>query len=162
MIDVALKFSLIVVLLLIFWQDTKERLVLWFLYPLVGVVAYMLHAKTIGVLPSIVNTGLNLVFVLIILSISYLYIVVIKRRKYLNESIGAGDLLFFVSLPFAFATVAFTLLFVFSLLFSLLLHMIFKNRQVDKTVPLAGYMALFFATVYCISFFTKPQYLFSY
>ncbi|TRW21031.1 general secretion pathway protein [Flavobacterium zepuense] len=162
MIDIVLKLSLIALLFVIFWQDSKERQVYWFLYTLVGVMAFALHARVIGTLPTFANSVINLILILLVVAISYVYVVLFKRKRFLNDSIGSGDLLLFLSLSMTFATVAFTLLFVFSLLFSLLLHMIFKNRQADKTVPLAGYMALFFAAVYSISFFTEPKYLFSY
>jgi len=162
MINIGLKLCLIAIFIIIFWQDTKDRLVYWFLFPTIGVAAYILNARSIGFLPALVNSFLNLMLILAVLLASYLYLAFIKKQGFLNESIGMGDLIFFMFLPFTFSTVTFVILFVFSLIFSLLLHLIYKRKQVDKTVPLAGYMALFFAAVYSISFFTKPQYLFSY
>jgi hypothetical protein len=54
-------------------------------------------------------------------------------------------------------------LFVFSLLFSLLLHSIFKKNQPEhETVPLAGYMSLFFGSVYIADFFFDCNFLYAY
>lgn len=162
MIDIGIRICLIFLLILIFFQDVKDRLVYWFLYPLVGLLAYIINSREIGIWPSITNAAFNLLLTVFVLGCSYTYVAVVKKRKFLNESIGAGDVLFFICLPFTFAPIAFIILFIFSLIFSLLLHLIFKAGQADKTVPLAGYMALFFAAVYTVSFFTEPRYLFSY
>lgn len=162
MIEIVLKILLVIILFLIFYQDTKDRLVHWFLYPLVAVLGCMLQSKYIGFIPAIVNTGINLMLVLLILGLSYLYAITVLKKRFLNESIGVGDILFFVCLPSTFATTSFIVLFVFSLFFSLLLHLILSRKHTDETVPLAGYMALFFAIVYIVSFFTGPKYLYSY
>lgn len=146
----------------IFRQDTNDRMVYWFLYPLVAVLAYMLQVQYLGFAPAFINAAINLFLVMLVLAVSYLYAVAVMKKRFLNESIGAGDILFFVCLPFTYATAAFVVLFVFSLVFSLLMHLVLSRKQADKTVPLAGYMSLFFATVYVASLFTEPKYLFSY
>lgn len=162
MIEVTLKLILIVILLFIFYQDTKDRLVYWFLYPLVAILACVLQIKHIGFISAIINAGISLTLILLILVVSALYAAIVTKKRFLNESIGLGDILFFVCLPFTFATISFIVVFVFSLFFSLLLHLTLSSKQTDKTVPLAGYIALFFGMVYTISFFTESKYLFSY
>ena len=74
----------------------------------------------------------------------------LKLKTNLNTVFGLGDALFFLALCVSFPTVSFIIFFVFSLLFSLLLHFIFKNKAADKTVPLAGYMSLFFIGIYAL------------
>jgi len=161
MIEATLKVAVIAVLLLIFWQDTKDRLVTWFLYPLTGVLAYAINAQNVGIVPALANASVSLIIIVLVIAISYFYAVAVAKKKFLNESIGSGDLLFFACLPFTFATVSFIVLFVFALVFSLVLHFFLGRMQADATVPLAGYIAFFFAVVYLISFFTEPKYLFS-
>ena len=161
MIEATLKVAVIVVLLLIFWQDTKDRLVTWFLYPLAGILAYAINAQNAGPVPALANALVSLFLIAFVIAISYFYAVTVAKKKFLNESIGSGDLLFFACLPCTFATVSFIVLFVFGLVSSLALHLCLHRQQADATVPLAGYMALFFAVVYVISFFTEPKYLFS-
>jgi len=162
MIEIAFKAAIIILLAIIFWQDTKDRMVTWILYPLAGILFYMLNAKYTDYYTAIINTAINLSLIIIIVAIAYFYSILILKKQFVNGSIGIGDLLFFMFLPFAFSTVAFIILFVFSLLFSLTLHMYFKNKSTNKTVPLAGYMALFFTAVYIVSFFIAPKYLFAF
>jgi len=161
MIEICCKIILIIIFLLIFWQDSKDRLVYWFLYPLVGIVAFVIEGNRIGYLLAILTSLINLLLILIIIITGYLYSTLILRKKFVNESLGMGDLLLFIFLCFTFATTTFIILFVFSLFFSLILHQYFKNRSDHKTVPLAGYISLFFAAVYLISFFIHPKYLFA-
>jgi hypothetical protein len=109
---------------------------------------------------ALTNLGFNLLFVTIILGVSWLYI---KFRKldFLN-AIGIGDILFFAFISFTFSIVSFLILFVFSLLFSLILHFALSNKKGQQTVPLAGYMSLFFGVIYVTSFFYNSPFLYAY
>ena len=157
-----LKSTLLAIFLLIFSQDVKERKVYWFLYPIMGVLVFVLQIKAISKYSALINGGFNLVFVSLLLFVCYLYARFKLRQPLFKEVFGLGDLLFFVSIAFSFSIVSFFVLFIFSLLFSLLLHGVLKHRQTEKTVPLAGYMSLFFGTVYGISFFWKCNFLYAY
>jgi hypothetical protein len=55
--------------------------------------------------------------------------------------------LFFV-LAFSFSSISFIILFVFGLIFSLVLHLLLKKKSKHSTVPLAGYLSLFFSIAY--------------
>ena len=162
MIETLLKSLLIITFLVIFWQDTRDRLVYWFLYPLVGSLAVGIQVLQIGYASALINSIINLVFILLLVSVSFLYSKIIMKRRFVNESIGLGDILMFVFLCFTFATVAFFIVFIFALLFSLVLHLYFKKKSTHNNVPLAGYIAVFFAAVYLVSFFIEPKYLFAY
>lgn len=161
MTETVFKVILITVFALIFYQDTKERLVYWILYPVAGVLAFVIHCWEVGIIPAAVSSLMNLAFVSVLLLSGMAYARSTGRR-FINESIGTGDILLFVFLAFSFSGVAFLVLFTFSLLFSLLMHLVFKNRHQNPTVPLAGYMSVFFAAVYCMSVFIPAKYLFSY
>jgi len=69
-------------------------------------------------------------------------------RVHIKETIGMGDVLLFFALTCTFSLISFITLFVFSLVLSLLLHLVLSKREIQKTVPLAGYMSLFFAISY--------------
>ncbi len=157
-----LKLLLIGVFFLVFFQDHKDRNVYWFLYPIIGVLVFALQMQSTAIYPSLINTGFNLAFISLLLLVCYLYARLKLKRPFLKEVFGLGDLLFFVFIAFSFSIVSFLILFVFSLLFSLLLHFAMKYRQTEKTVPLAGYMSLFFAVVYGISFFWECNFLYAY
>ncbi|WP_452596852.1 hypothetical protein [Pontimicrobium sp. MEBiC01747] len=65
-----------------------------------------------------------------------------------KNTFGLGDVLLFIGLTLSFSTTSFIILFVFSLVFALVLHLFFKTKTKIASVPLAGYLSLFFASVY--------------
>ena len=152
---------LILIFLLIFYQDTKDRMVYWFLYPLNGILSFFIQWHYIGLMPTTANSLINICFVLIILGVGYAYSSAIMKKPFINGSMGSGDILLFLFLTFSFTTSTFILLFVFSLCFSLVLHLYLKNKTTHSTVPLAGYMSLFFSAVYIAAFFLEPKYLYA-
>jgi hypothetical protein len=58
-----------------------------------------------------------------------------------------GDLFFFILLAVSLPILSFLILFVFSLIFSLLIFILLKNTFKEKTVPLAGLQSLFLSLV---------------
>ena len=156
-----LKVLLIAVFLMIFLQDKKDRMVYWSLYLLAGIFCFWIQLSENILEVALMNVVFNLFLIGIVIAVSYLYTTRVKKIGFLNESIGGGDILLFIALCFSFSTVAFILLFTFSLLFALVLHLYASKKDKQKTVPLAGYMALFFSGVYLISFFTPPKHLFA-
>lgn len=66
----------------------------------------------------------------------------------MKNTFGLGDILLFVALAFTFASMSFIIFFIFGLVFSLLLHLLLKHKSKLKTVPLAGYLSLFFSVAY--------------
>ncbi|CAD0005752.1 general secretion pathway protein [Flavobacterium salmonis] len=154
-----LKLILIFLLFTILYQDCKERLVYWFLYPMVGIIALTIQYFILPVNSILLNIGTNLILVLFLLSVSYMYT---KLRKIeFSNSFGLGDVLFFIFISFTFSTISFFVLFIFSLFFSLLLHFALSQKDREKTVPLAGYMSLFFGVVYGITFFCESNFLYA-
>lgn len=157
-----LKGFLICIFALIFFQDCKDRKVYWFLYPLVGILVFNLQIQSITIYPAMINVLINLLFVSLMILVCYLYAKLKLKKSFLNAVLGLGDILFFVFISFSFSFVSFLVLFVFSLLFSLVLHLVLKHRNSEKTVPLAGYMSLFFGVIYGIGFFCESNFLYAY
>jgi len=144
---VILKIVLASSLGLILFQDIKERKVYWFLFPLTAICFGLLHYHHVLQEVFWLTVIYNLVFVLLISLFTFGYIK-IKLRKSLVSSFGLGDFLFFLASAFSFASFSFISIFVLSLIFSLSLHLILKKLTNDSTVPLAGYMSLFFLLTY--------------
>lgn len=133
---------------MIFYQDIKERAVWWFLFPVFLITAGLLHyLQSLNIL-FLMNVGLNFLIMSIILSISYIYAQLKLKVKFFDEAFGIGDLLFFLGLSLAFPTITFVIVMVFSLLFSLGLHLLLSKKSIYKTVPLAGYASLFLMLIY--------------
>lgn len=155
-----LKLILLIVLGVILYQDYKKRLVYWFLYPIVGILGFAIQSYYLPIELAFLNSGLNLLFVAVLIGVSFVY-VKLKKMTFQN-AIGMGDILFFIFISFSFATVSFIVLFVFALVFSLILHFTFQHKNQLKTVPLAGYMALFFGVVYGATFCSDSNFLYAY
>ncbi len=146
-----IKILLILVLGTITYQDVKDREVYGFVFLILIGLLGILHYKSVMPIHFIYAVGINLGIVLICLSISFLYARLILKRSFFKEAFGLGDLLFFIGIAIGFPTITFTILLVFSLLFSLLLSLVIKK----STVPLAGYMSMFFGVLLITNWITN-------
>lgn len=128
-------------------------MVSWILFPLAGLgmgYLYFIHSD-IHVYTVLIFT--NLLIVTAVISILYLYTKHLRGMEFLNVSFGLGDILFFVALAVGFPTITFLILFVSSILFSLLIFFVIKNGRDFKNAPLAGLMSVFLIGTYVISSF---------
>ena len=155
------KVLLLFTFAIILFQDVKDRQVWWFLYPLVGTFAGFIFYDESELYSFLINVIINLIFVLILLSLSFVYATMMMREKFLKV-IGLGDVLLFIFLAFTFSSISFLILFIFSLIFSMLMHILLKNRNTLHTVPLAGYMSLFFGSIYFSTLFYNCNFLYLY
>jgi hypothetical protein len=134
----------------IVYQDIKDRSVYWFLFPIVACsVGYLYFSQTFFELfwrMTVLNFGM-IALILLVLQIYTTF----KLKTNLKEVFGSGDALLFIALCVAFPSISFIIFFVFSLLFSLVLHFMFQNKMKQSSVPLAGYMSLFFIGIYLMN-----------
>lgn len=86
------------------------------------------------------------------MALSVLIIKIKKPDLGIQQMIGLGDILLFLSLSFGFPTVNFLVILVGSLIFSLLAHLINREKRED-TVPLAGYSSLFLLLLMAVHWF---------
>lgn len=142
-----LKIILLGSLGFILYQDVKERQVYWFLFPIIALCTGILfYNNTISEL-FISASLLNLIFVTVLLIAVYLYSRFKLKTKF-NHVFGLGDVLFFFAVCSSFSTISFIVIFSCSLFFSLILHLFLSQNKKSLTVPLAGYMSLFFSFIY--------------
>jgi len=144
---VIVKLVLVVTLLLVFYQDVKERKAYWFAFPIIALCCGFLFYQNSLLELFYGSIVINLIFIGVLLTIIYLYSK-FKLKTDFKNTFGLGDTLLFLALAFSFSSVSFITLFVFSLIFALVLHLLFKKKSKLQTVPLAGYMSLFFCLVY--------------
>ncbi len=149
---IIIKLILIATFLYIFFQDFKDREVYWFLFLFVGIFTGVLHYNQVLKEVFLLTLIYNIIFVFFIFILTLLYIKLKLREKFSNV-FGYGDLLFFIAVTFSFSTFSFIVLFVMSLIFSLSLHLFLKNKSSHSSVPLAGYMSLFFLFTYFAHWF---------
>ncbi|RXG11480.1 hypothetical protein DSM03_11611 [Leeuwenhoekiella aestuarii] len=141
---------MIVTLFSIFLQDLRHRLVYWFLFPIVGIAFGILHITETGYFQFLISIAINMTVIGILLLVIYLYAKIIMKRAFF-ETIGLGDLLLFIALAFSFSPATFMILFVFSILFSLLFYLIILKNNKTQTIPLAGTISLFFSLILLIN-----------
>ena len=144
---IIVKIILLITFFTIVYQDIKDRLTYWFLYPIVALCCGTLMFKSMGLKVFIATITFNIAVVSLILLVIFLYTRLIKKMIF-KAVIGLGDVLLFYALCFSFAMVSFYVLFIFSFVFAFVLQLLLKKNFKDKTVPLAGFMSLFFGLVY--------------
>ncbi len=144
---IVLKITLIAALIMVLIQDIKERQVYWFLFPMIGLLSGVLLYQNLFPDLFYKTVLLNLAFVGILIAVVFLYSKLRLKTSVLN-TFGLGDGLLFLALAFSFSSISFIILFVFGLVFSLVLHLVLKRKSKQTTVPLAGYLSLFFAITY--------------
>ena len=87
---------------------------------------------------------LNLLLIAVLIKVSFIYLVLLRKKKP-KELIGIGDLLLFFAFVVGYGITEFYIQFTLALIASLLLHLFIKNQYTKhQTVPLAGYMATYF------------------
>lgn len=130
------------ILLFVFFQDWKYRRI----HVLLLVAIFLLSVYITHTMPLLVkNILFNGVFFLITLSVLVLYMS-IKNKQFLNpfdHYFGLGDLLFYIAVTPLFILPNFILFFILSMVFALVLQVVFKKLIHENTVPLAGFSALF-------------------
>lgn len=149
----ALKIALVGICGLIAFQDFKERMVSWILFPLLGVALgglYLVHVPFAQYYPFVL---VNILLISIVVFILFLYTKYISKQGFLNVSFGLGDLLFFYALALGFPTMTFLVLFSVSMVFALGTTLLWNRNRKMPTVPLAGLMGVFLCFVLLISFF---------
>ncbi|WP_299535728.1 general secretion pathway protein [Ulvibacterium sp.] len=157
---VLLKILAIAVCAIVAYQDIKDRMVIWVAFPMMAVLLTLIHATSSGWEAVFWFSVINLLLVSGVLLLLFIYTRLASRQKFLNTSLGLGDILFFYAFSFGFPTLTFVILFVASLFFSLFLFLALKSIRQMETVPLAGYISLFLIGAIAVSFFTKTPNLY--
>jgi hypothetical protein len=140
-----IKIALTLILFAIVFQDFKHRGVYWFLFPLAFVLSIGLNAQQIPMEQWVRYFLFNLLFIGLQLLVLLLYFKLKEGAQFqiknlFQNKLGLGDVLFFVVLAGVFSPVNFLLFFVITLLFALVLAILFRNRW--QNFPLAGIMAV--------------------
>ena len=156
----ALKIAIELVLLLIFFQDLRERAVSWILFPVLTLLflSYrFLNHDPVAVIcqGALVNIG----FVAMVFLILTAYFSV-KRRKWTNITdglLGLGDLLFLLALCFYLSVLNFLMFYIASLTMVLATWLVWRSIiKKGNEVPQAGLQALLLAIALGLSWWICP------
>jgi len=140
---VYLYIFLTIVLIVVIYQDLKNRAIHISLPIVIFAVALVIN-----------NSEALLDFKTIVLNVSFILVNIIGLFAYasikaktfvnpINKSIGIGDIAFFFCITPLFNLRTFIIFFILGLIFSLVVHAIFKAFKKTDTIPLAGYLSLF-------------------
>jgi hypothetical protein len=157
---IAIEILYILMLLFLFYEDYKKRLISLWAVSLCLLLGGFLHFLKVYLNAFLIGVLINTGFVVVLFSILLLY-AKLKMKKKIFQVFGIGDLLFFLVFATSLPTVSFIVMFVFSLFFSMLIFLILKNRIHQNTVPLAGLQSLFFALILSVNLFCKEVQLYS-
>ena len=135
-------YLFLVLLLIIFYQDLKERQVFLLVLLIAIVLGTFMYFKNSLLEIYVLNILTNSMLLLLLIFTIYLYSK-LKLKKPFLDSIGLGDLLFFLVLALGYPTVTFLIILSISLIFSSIVFLILKPKLTQKSVPLAGFQALF-------------------
>ncbi len=138
---------LIISLFVLFYQDVKSREVSWILFPATFVLSGLVSSYNTAFIELVITWVLNLLILGSLFLCLLLYVNVRFGRTKANfwSYFGLGDVLFFIVLSVSFSAFNFVLMIISSLLFSLVLSILIPSKK--KTVPLAGFQALFLIVV---------------
>lgn len=134
---------LIGVLLFVFYSDVRYRVIHVVLPISIFVLSFLVNyfSKSLNFYEISYNIG----FVLINMLGLILYFS-LKDKTFKNPVdtlIGLGDIVFFIAITPLFSLKEYILFFITGLFFSLLIHGVMLLFKKVKTIPLAGYLALF-------------------
>ena len=149
---ILLKIILISSLLIIAYQDFKDRYVWWFLFPLMAFSGTSLFFAANEVSLFVANVASNILMVFVLLSVLFLYARYILKKSLTKELLGVADILLFIGFAMSFPTLSFLSFFISALIGSFILGLLFhrKKGSDSKGIPLAGYLSVFFLLTYTV------------
>ena len=136
-------FLLSIILVIVIWQDLKQRTIHFMLPLLVFFVALVINFLNNQL--DYIMTIKNIVFISVNI-VGLIFYFSFKKRAFVNpidSMIGLGDILFFLAITPLFNLNSYIVFFVTGMIFSLLIHIVVGLFINQESVPLAGYLAIF-------------------
>ena len=146
-----LYILVILLSVVIFWQDYFNRTIHLIAAILLLAVCTIINLKSDFL--SLENAGFNFLFLIVNLLGITLYYSLKNGRivNPINQYIGIGDFIFMLAIVPLFNLKEFILFIICGFIFSLIIHFISSSFKKTKTIPLAGYLALFIILNFSIS-----------
>lgn len=150
--------GLFICLLSVLIQDVRYRRIHIIFPPLIYLFIYL--SININAF-SIIDISIYNSFFLLLVLLGLVLYMSIKNKRFLNpfeHYFGLGDLLFYLSITPAFVLKNYILFFIASMLFAVIMQLLFIKKMKNQTVPLAGFSALFLMLVVAIDeFYMVPK-----
>jgi len=150
------ELLILLLLLLIAYQDHKYRGVTWYIFPILCALLAYRSVQIYGLAAVLQHTGINLLFVALQLLILQLYFWLKHRRwQWIFDTVlGWGDVVFLITIAVYLPVIEYFIFYVSSLILVLLMTLVVRiwSKSV-ATVPLAGWQALLFLILLSLEHF---------
>lgn len=156
-----LYILVVCILFCVAYQDIKMLAVNWPVFPLLGLLLFIINYHQLPEFYFYWSTGINIFIVSLILILLYMYAKYILKQKF-YAVFGLGDILFFYAFSLGFPTISFIVLFVFSIIFSLCIHIFLSRKTKNKHVPLAGFMSIFLILILLLDIYLPNFSIYNY
>ena len=156
----SLFFAVVVLLVIISWEDFVGRTVHAILFPLVLLLSVAYSYQSLSVYEILYNVLVSGCF-LIVQALALLIYFIVKHKRWVNltnEYLGWGDVLFLLSiLPF-FSPIAYLIFYLASLILTIILVLLYRaiSKNGLKFIPLAGIQSLMLIVVLTYHQFVCP------
>lgn len=140
-------------LLIVAYQDFKDREISWFYLPIIFTIALVSQFLEGNLLW--LNWLFSLVFLIFQLLAVYLYFALKNKNfkiAFTDNFLGWGDILFLVAIIPLFDFKQYVLCYVGALFFTLAFHLIMSRNNNKLNIPLVGWMGVFYTLVLLIQF----------
>ena len=143
--DIILHIIILLLLIVLIYQDFTERSVHWFLFPLLIISQFTLTYLSIGWDDLLLNATVILALLALQFLLLSLYFSFRNGRliNIINKYIGIGDLFYFLFLCLAFSPFNFISFFVGSLLLILTTYfLLIRTKTKQYKIPLLGSLSI--------------------
>ncbi|MBL4653535.1 MAG: hypothetical protein JKY53_11855 [Flavobacteriales bacterium] len=155
----ALKAVTLLSLIIIAYFDFKERQFPWWAIALCFLCVVSLGVIQLEISVFLQTSIVNVGFVLVQLSLLVLWLLVKQRRliNIVDNYLGLGDILFFVTTCFAFSFFNFIFYHFISLFITLIVALLMKraNKEVEQEIPAAGILSVIFGLILLVGTIAK-------
>jgi hypothetical protein len=146
--QIILEIIIAACLVLLVYQDFKDRLVDWYIFPILfmsGITYDFQFSHQFNVIPLLI--GIQFLGIQLLSITAYFSLKHKRLTGIIDTQIGLGDILCWFSLLPYFSVVNFIVFYISSLLLSILIYTLFLTKE---TIPLAGIQSLFFLIIFMI------------
>ncbi|WP_293917938.1 MULTISPECIES: hypothetical protein [unclassified Sphingobacterium] len=151
-----LKIFIVLILILIAYQDFRYRGVTWYFFPLLFLGLSAISIRDYGWHEVSLYSALNLLFIVLQLLILQLYFRIRNGHwQWIFDTVlGWGDVVFFIAIAVYFTLWGYFMFFVLSLGFALVMSLLLRmGTKKEITVPLAGWQAVLFLILFVLEHF---------
>lgn len=152
-----LEIGLLALLAFMAYEDFRYRGIQWWSFPALALFSFSLTFYTSGEWAFLTDTIYSLLLLTLLLVVSGAVYFLIRRNNPI-QSLGIGDVLFFIGIVPLFNTFEYFYFLSGTFVVIAIVHAIISRYLKEKTIPLAGYQSIFLIgyLVFKPNWFSEP------